>query len=391
MYHLIDAIVMYKENNILKFFFQCFRDFALQWFKSQFIKFTSLNDFKLIITKKFSFVEFVANFDQIIINSSSRFHRYFECDAEFSSTSRFLTHTQKNCSKNFTCKHCEKIFALNNKFHEHVRLHYIKKSYNNKTLKQHFVERKNNHINLSISCFISSITSIVSIAFKSRHYKFTCMFFIFSSNSLRILILSHTASKTYMTMKKLFEMFAEKLSKRNMNIIQKKSIFSCFSESRQTRIKSFRQRNSKDTIMLAKKQFRKNLNAIRKKIRFSFFSMSDQVKITSYFKFVDQSFKSFKFNAFINCFCSTLRIFFSINRATETSQYQQIAIDEISNQREFKSFEMQSLCTFQQKYIVATNVYHINKNIRVETSLTNAKKYNSIKSSIKIVQIVQII
>ena len=45
---------------------------------------------------------------------------------------------------------------------------------------------------------------------------------------------------------------------------------------------------------------------------------------------------------------------------------------------------MQSLCTSQQKYIVAANVYHINKNIRVETSLTNAKNYNSIKSLIKL-------
>ena len=45
---------------------------------------------------------------------------------------------------------------------------------------------------------------------------------------------------------------------------------------------------------------------------------------------------------------------------------------------------MQLFCTSQQEYIVATNVYHINKNIHVETSLTNAKKYNSIKSAIKL-------
>ena len=88
------------------------------------------------------------------------------------------------------------------------------------------------------------------------------MFFTFSLNSFRISILSHTASKIYMIIKKLFEIFAEKLNKKNMNIIQKKSTSSCFFESRQTRIKSLRQRDFKNTIMLAKKQFRRNLNAI---------------------------------------------------------------------------------------------------------------------------------
>ena len=174
-------------------------------------------------------------------------------------------------------------------------------------------------------------------------------------------------------------MFVEKLNKRNMSITQKKSIFSCFSEFRQSRqtrqicIKSLRQRNSKNTIMLAKKQLKKNLNTIRKRMRFSFFSMFNQIQIISYFKFVDQSnFKSIKFNTFINCLNSTFRFCSSVNRTAKTSQYQQIAIDAMS----FRSFE--------QEYIVVANVYYINKNIRVETSLTKTKKYNSIKSSIKL-------
>ena len=82
----------------------------------------------------------------------------------------------------------------------------------------------------------------------------------------------------------LFEMFAEISNRRNRNIMQKKSIFSRFSEFRQTRIKSFRQRNFKNTFMFAKKQFKKNLNAIRKKMRFSLFSMFDQIQIINYFK-----------------------------------------------------------------------------------------------------------
>ena len=179
----------------------------------------------MIMTKIFS--EFVANFDSIIINSSSRFHICSECDVQFSSISRFLTHTQKNCFKFFTCKHCEKHFTSNNKLHMHIRLHYIKFD---KTLKQRFVEEENNHINLSISrstssitfklmtasvkssyLFISmtktqvarfivssidfSITSMNSIAFKSsRRHEFTYMFSTVSSSSSQTLILLHSTS-----------------------------------------------------------------------------------------------------------------------------------------------------------------------------------------------------
>ena len=211
------------------------------------------------------------------------------------------------------------------------------------------------------------------------------MSFTFSSSSSQTSMLKHQKQhrKLYFIINDSFEIFVEKSNKRNINIIQKKSISSCSFKFHQIRIKSLRQRDSKDTIMLARKQFKKKLECSTKKMRFSFSSMFDQIKIINYFKFVDQSFKSFKFNAFINCLCSKFRIYFSINRTAETSQYQQIAIDETLNQRKFKSFEMQSLCTFQQEYIVVVDVDYININIRVETTLTNAKKYNSIQSSIK--------
>ena len=119
------------------------------------------------MTKIFS--ELVANFDSIIINFSSRFHICSECDVQFSSISRFLVHTQKSCFKNFTCKHCEKTFASHNKFHEHVRLRHDKKMFD-KTLKQRFLERENNHINLSTSHFIFSITfKSMTISTKSSY------------------------------------------------------------------------------------------------------------------------------------------------------------------------------------------------------------------------------
>ena len=286
--------------------------------------------------KIFSFA-FEISLDSIIINlSPQKYHICSKCFVQFSSISRLLIHAQKNCNQVFTCKHCEKTFTSNNKLHEHVRLH--KKMFD-KTLKQRFVERKDNHINSSISSFTSSIIfksmttstkssylfismtkaqvarfiefsidfSITSITFSinsqftstiliesiaftsSRHHKFTYMFFTSSitsestsailksshhsismqktlvtcsftssSTSSRSLILSHAASKTYMTIKKLFEMFAEKTRKKNRSIIQKKSTFSCFSESRQIRIKSLcSQENLKDSTIIAKKQFKK--------------------------------------------------------------------------------------------------------------------------------------
>ena len=106
-----------------------------------------------------------------------------------------------------------------------------------------------------------SITSMNSTAFKtSRHHKLTCMFFTFSLNSSQTSMLKHQEShrKLYFIMNDLFEMFAEKSNKKNMNIIQKKSTFSCSFEFRQTRIKSIdSQENLKDSIMIAKKRFKK--------------------------------------------------------------------------------------------------------------------------------------
>ena len=192
--------------------------------------------------------------------------------------------------------------------------------------------------------------------------------------------------------------------------------------------------------MLARKQFKKNLNAIHKRMRFSMFN---QIQIINYFKSIDQSnstsINSRKFSLFINNFNSTSRFCSSVNRITKTSQHQHIAIDEISNlkiQQKLKfdvfinnlnstsrvcfsinqnaeilhiAFEANftslikstkasnlkiqqkikirvSIDSSESKYLVAANIDHINKNIRVETLLTNAKEYNSIKSSIKSIE-----
>ena len=81
-----------------------------------------------------------------------------------------------------------------------------------------------------------------------------------------------------------------------------------------------------------KKQFKKNLNIIHKRMRFSMFN---QTQIINYFKFVDQSFNSFKFNVFINSLCSTTRFCFSINRNVEISQSSKTS----KTIKSFKSFK----------------------------------------------------
>ena len=92
-------------------------------------------------------------------------------------------------------------------------------------------------------------------------------------------------------------------------------------------------------IKFAEKRFKKSKNNIHKRMCFSMFDQT-----FDYFKFVDQSnftsiksFKSFKFAVFINCFCSTSRFYFSVNRTEESN----------SNQQKIKTSAMQSFCTFQ--------------------------------------------
>ena len=127
LHHMIEFAVKYQEKSVLKTLKISLRDSALQWFKNQFIKFTSLNVFKTVIAKIFSFSAFASavNFDQTIIYSSSpQYHRCSQCSMKFSSISRFLNHTQRGDCNKVTCKLCDEAFTSNNKLHEHVRQHH---------------------------------------------------------------------------------------------------------------------------------------------------------------------------------------------------------------------------------------------------------------------------
>ena len=107
--------------------------------------------------------------------------------------------------------------------------------------------------------------------------------------------------------------------------------------------------------------------------------MSNQIQIINYFKFVDQSnsksINSFKSSSFINCFCSTSRICFSINQIARTSHNANNAISNLKIHRRLK--------TIKQEYMIDVDVDHINRDIHVERFSTIAKELNAIKASIK--------
>ena len=90
--------------------------------------------------------------------------------------------------------------------------------------------------------------------------------------------------------------------------------------------------------------------------------------------------KRLKSSPLISCLCSAFRLCSSVNQAAGTSQYQRIAADQTSDLENQSKAKMQS---FRQKYLVDADVTHTNSGIRVGTTLTESKKYKSIKSLIK--------
>ena len=157
LHRLAESAARYTEKSILEVLSQCLRGPARIWIKDQ-PKFTSLDDFKKAFITAFPATSAsAASFDSVIVEPSPRYHTCPECAAQFSSISRLLAHTQKDCSNAFTCKHCEEAFASNNKLHEHVRLHH-EKGYDNKTLGQRLAERGGSHIDFPNTPITSKIS-----------------------------------------------------------------------------------------------------------------------------------------------------------------------------------------------------------------------------------------
>ena len=131
--HLQSIRINYRENELISFLFECFRNSALIWYRQQqneneIVK--NLNEWLevLIIAffAKFSKFEIFTS-NSFVFRFSFQYHFCLNCFAFFSSLIRLLQHIQKIVCKKIICKHCEKVFESNNKFHEHFRQHHAKK------------------------------------------------------------------------------------------------------------------------------------------------------------------------------------------------------------------------------------------------------------------------
>ena len=104
-----------------------------------------------------------------------------------------------------------------------------------------------------------------------------------------------------------------------------------------------------------------------------------------------KSIEKLKFNIFSSRFNSTSRVYFSINQNAKnlhiafeinfTSLIKSIKTLNLKTQQKIRI--RVSIDLLKSKYFIVVDINYINRNIRVETSLTNAKRYNSNKSSIK--------
>ena len=279
----------YQAKSVLIVLIKCLRDSTYIWFNTQ--NFISLHNFKTTLIKIFlSFTTFFVdiNFNSIISTSSLQYHNCSQCFAKFSSITKLLQHAQKNNCSQMTCKHCEKDFNSNNKFHEHVRLKHVRRFINSlktlkaffksfqssilvfktwqtsifdasfksfftfsivfrkfvKTLKHRLKEKRNKHVNLSFTSFVNSFASrtffhasqstlLFSKALSSLILQTSFIsFFTFSyTSSLRHQSINHVTKrlffKLYMIIDDLYIMFHEKSFKKTWLSYKKECFFRC--------------------------------------------------------------------------------------------------------------------------------------------------------------------
>ena len=432
LYHLTESAVKYRKKSILKVLSRCLRGSALTWLKTQ--AFTSLNDFKKTFAAAFPPpLEPASSPDRAIIGlSPQKYHNCPKCSVQCSSILRLLAHTQRDCSKSFTCKHCEKAFASNNKLHEHVRLHHAASTSSRRhepTCMPPTDPPSPPQTSVLLHSTPPATSESTSAILEPSHHSITMMktpIACPSTSPPRTPILSHTLSKAYMTMNDLFEMFAEISSNKNKNTIQKRPTSPCSPKPRQPRTKLLCQRDP-NTTMIAGKQSRKKWNIIHKRVRSS---MPGQTQITSYFKPAGQSSKSVKFSPseqeYIvvagvdhtnkdirvgmpltnakrynsvksstnsaeklkssissNRLSSAPRACSPANQVARTPQIVTDAISSLKSRPKPKALRTKSSSPSRQRYLADAVIDHTNQNIRVETPLTNAKKYESTKSLAK--------
>ena len=227
-----------------------------------------------------------------------------------------------------TCRRCNQIFNFNNKFHEHIRQHHVRKSVKSFDFRVFALESAYKFVEkLSVNCSFTSSFSSSQISVRNLHeFHIQKSHFImndlsrmfaekfssfdlqrhqsrrFSSKSFDLRQSSRscfsTSTKSYFTIENLFEMFDEKIRKNNLFQSQKNVSFREFF-SKQSRItiyfkltinqKSSINRNSKSSKSKSLKQ-----HTFAKFIRIVLFEKS----FISSYKMLD----IFDSNSMINCF-----------------------------------------------------------------------------------------
>ena len=306
----------YQAKSVLITLIRCLRDSIYIWFKTQ-LDFISLNNFKQALVIAFSSSMTSISIDTtttLASHSSSQYHVCSKCNAQFSSISQLLIHTQRaNCFK-LICKHCEKNFNSNNKFHEHVRLKHVRRLVNSlkasrasfkafqssilafktwqtstfethstfastfsivskklvETLRHRLKEKRDKHVKLS---FTSSKSTILATSITSRFFRFSKLVQLSTTSFVNSLAsrASFKASQSSILFFKTLTFDASSISSftfSHMSSLSRSSI-----QSKRLFFKLYMIINDL-YIMFHEKSFKKSENIIQKRV---FFSMLDQV------------------------------------------------------------------------------------------------------------------
>ena len=379
--HLQNIRINYREEELLSLLLECFRDFALAWYKQQNDKKQSENEIVkknlsewleiLIIafSSKFfakSSIQISASNLSISSTFSSQYHSCLNCFAFFSSLTRLLQHIQKVICFKVVCKRCEEVFDSKNKFHEHIRQHHATKKMNKLVSRRNF-NREKDKISTISSTISQTTSSIISSTTTSKFSKFRSVTssewsriasFAFSSISLVIFATSKNIFWTRIVFTSVisskrsrFSIFSSKIVSKRVKIAS----ITCSSISLATFSSWFRESISKfyftidDLIRMFREKFKSfdlSQHQNRRVSSQSFdvcSSIIHQSRIIVYFLFainqktsISQNLKNSKSKSFQqHTFAKSIRFASALSKKSTLSSYKNLNIFYISLQSRF--------------------------------------------------------
>ena len=240
----------YRESNLLILLFECFRDFALTWYKQQseieIVK-KNLSEWLEVLIIAF-FTKSFSKFETFSFASFARlsfqFHFCFNCFAFFSSLTRLLQHTQIVCQK-VVCKQCEKVFESKNKLHEHIRQHHTSKKIIKNASKRSFNREKDKILSISSKTTTKfSISRFVTSSKRSRNLSISSITFSKrSKNSFTSFVILATIASTTSSKRLYFSFSTYQIISKSVKITSKFveiASINCFSISFATFSSRFR-------------------------------------------------------------------------------------------------------------------------------------------------------